>query len=64
MGLDADHFHIGVGEETANLIERKKKFISSYSRLRSSFETIFMRKNSSSKETIGKNLLKNLGHDY
>ena len=57
MELDAGHFHIGVGEETVNLIDRKKKFISTYSRLRSSFETIFMRKNASSKETIGKNLL-------
>ena len=57
MELDAGHFHIGVGEETVNLIDRKKKFISTYSRLRLSFETIFMRKNASSKETIGKNSL-------
>ena len=57
MELDASHFHIGVGEETANLIDRKKKFISTYSRLRSSFRTIRMRENRSSKETIGKDLL-------
>ena len=57
MELDASHFHVGVGEETANLIDRKNKFISTYSRLRSSFETILMRKNSASKEITGKNLL-------
>ena len=55
MESDAGHFHIGVGEETANLIDRKK-FISSHSRFRSFFETIFMGKNSSSKEIIGKKL--------
>ena len=56
MESDSGHFHIGVGEETANLIDRKKKFNSTYPRLRSSFETIFMRKNCPCKEIIGKNL--------
>ena len=57
MELDADHFYIGVGEERANLLDRKKKFNSIYSRLRSSFETIVMPKKCSSKEILGKNLL-------
>ena len=57
MELDASHFHVGVGEETANLIDRKNKFNPNYSRLRSSFDAIFMRKNSASKEITGKNLL-------